>query len=1025
MTTKRKTSYWHCNQCNRSMKHGEDRYNCTVCDDFDFCEQCFTTMNPPHPHRMMKELAYGPPRRRKRLPDCMSGGILTAIEMFADRHCMGIRDQDAYTWFTFKTIGDRAKNFGRGLRRLIEPRTYVAICAQNRPEWMITDFACMFEGFISVPIYCLFTNREIAFVINNTRVTTVVCDESMFHRFIKIIPECPSLRHIICMDTMQDIEAIGRHNESSLVTVEPDDILTIIYTSGSSGFPKGAMITERAFRIGFSHWNSIVTTDHINFSYRPLAWAADRCAVIAVLLIGGRTAFSTNDPSRLMEELALVRPSDFCIVPAVCNKIYSEFIATLTLATQNLSPEAVAAEEKRLLEQFSKLIPIRCESILVGGALVSPKVLAFFKRCFTHCLIEESYGITECGGVTSNDIIDEDVQYRLESVPHLGYTLLDEPFPRGELLIKTTQMFSGYINNDDETKAAFTDDGFFRTGDIVELRTDSNDQQHRIHVIDRKKNFFKLAQGQFVSPEHLESIYLQSPFVDQIYIHGDLLSNLVNAVIIPNQDYVQHQSSLNLEQAILTDLHRIGQEESLRPHEIPSQVIIDHERFTPENGLLTSSMKPCRYKLAQHYAHRFDSSLSSQIKEFMQRGGDSLSAIRLSHQIEKELGISVPLDVIFGSPQFYSDAQLDPSFLTSEVKPCRCLPPTSMTILITGTTGFVGAFLLAELLCTYPRDTRFICLVRCTSSEGAQDPMDRIEKTMHFYHLWKEDYRSQIVAMKGDLSKRYFDLDHATYELLSTQVHLIFHCAANVNFVLPYSRLYDANVLATKEILHFALHNTSSTSIPVHYMSTMSVVPSNMERDMSIDKIPVETLHQNGYTQSKWVAERLVDEAMKRCGLSGMIYRLGLITAHSDTGACNPHDLYTLMFSAMMKMKCYPNDDDDQLIGVPVDVTVKNIVELSKRAEQTCHVMKIEYQLTCKEMITGMKECGVQMEKVNMVEWTSRVNKLCEEYDEYVCIKPWLISGRINEPDENTIKNLNPQTLGKDYACHWMKFLLQ
>jgi long-chain acyl-CoA synthetase len=112
---------------------------------------------------------------------------------------------DSYSWLTFKTIGDRSKNFGHGLRRLIQPRNYLSICAANRPEWMITDFACIFQSIISVPIYTLFTNREIAYVINNTKVSVVVCDKQMLARFLEIHSQCPSLRHLVCMDPISDL----------------------------------------------------------------------------------------------------------------------------------------------------------------------------------------------------------------------------------------------------------------------------------------------------------------------------------------------------------------------------------------------------------------------------------------------------------------------------------------------------------------------------------------------------------------------------------------------------------------------------------------------------------------------------------------------------------------------------------------------------------------------------------------------------------------------------------------------------
>ena len=213
MSDDKKQSYWSCDACGRLIHHGEFRYNCTDCEDYDHCEQCVTTLDPPHPHRMIRELAYGGEEQWECTEINMATGIRCAIAMYWDRHCMGTRDVDkddpsiyldTYSWITYKTIGDRSKTFGHGLRRLIEPRGYLAICAGNRPEWMITDFACMFQSIISVPIYTLFTDHEIAYVINNTKVSVVVCDKERLPRFIRIHDQCPSLEHIVCMDPLSN-----------------------------------------------------------------------------------------------------------------------------------------------------------------------------------------------------------------------------------------------------------------------------------------------------------------------------------------------------------------------------------------------------------------------------------------------------------------------------------------------------------------------------------------------------------------------------------------------------------------------------------------------------------------------------------------------------------------------------------------------------------------------------------------------------------------------------------------------------
>ncbi|CAF0929262.1 unnamed protein product [Rotaria sordida] len=997
-----KSSYWHCNHCYRILKHGEFRFNCIICDNYDLCEECFVTLDPPHPHRMMHELAYG---KEETVQECqnasMANGIQTAITMYHDRYCLGVRDidkinpalyADTYTWLTFETVGIRSKNFGQGLRDIIEPRCYLGICAANRPEWNVFQRKCSFMTTINIILLGMEKNR-------------------------------------LRVHYMGDIETNGSTKQYNSVNIDPNECLTIVYTSGSSGFPKGAMISENSYRATFLQWCHPSPSDQINFCYEPLAWVSDRDAVIRTFFVGGRTGFSTGDISHLMEDLALVRPNNFSTTPAIWNKVYAEFKAALSLAIAHLLPEAVAAEEDRLLQQFSKLIPIRCKTITVGGAMISPVVLNFVKRCFSRCCIYESYGITECGRVTSNNIIKNTLQFRLISVPEMGYTIDDELFPRGELLIKTDEMFSGYINNPEETRAALTEDGFFRTGDIVELRVRPDGELY-VHLIDRKKNFFKLSQGQYISPEFLQSIYIQSPFVEQIYIHGDLLADSIAAVVVPNREYAQafalEHNLKNFDMinpdpqfydAILQDLRLIAEKESLRKHEIPSQLIIDFEPFTPENGLLTSTMKPCRHKLGAYYGDRLKQSntikqrlkiiIETTTKQslltdeednfFIPTGGDSLTAIRLSRRIENDLGISVPISILLQpnmTLQRLATVIRDPSQMSSHSIVQQMLNDSELllditidkrknaivspsVVFITGTTGFVGAFLLAELLLVHSSECKFICLVRC---ESLTNPLDRIRKNMLFHQIWREDFQERIIPLQGDLEKTYFGLDNDIYESLANQIDIIFHCGAAVNFILPYSKLYASNVCGTREIIRLATHTT--TCIPVHYISTLSVLSSDVNKEISIDETSPDSL-VSGYAQSKWVAEKLMAKA-NHLGLPVVIYRLGSICASTETGACNRNDLHTYLFAAMMKLNSYPETIvNAHLHGLPVDFTAKSIVYLSSIQPDVYgkiyHIINPNHAVQFRDIIDCICHCDVQLESVSLEEWRIKLKTISYE----------------------------------------------
>ncbi|CAF1425221.1 unnamed protein product [Adineta ricciae] len=1033
----------YCRNCKRTFKNGEHWYSCLTCSNYNLCHICKVTNPSVHKHDFVCKflMDYGIEKICTRID--LASRILTAIDFNWQKPCFGTRDRsstnpdeylDSYSWQTFAAVGDRIKKFSFGLQNLMQSREYLGICAANRPEWIITDLACLLQSIVSVPIYCQLSNRELAFIINNTCISVIVCDREMLLRFIEIHSQCSTFKHLICMDPvpetlsrtsslsihcMNDIENKNSTKLREYVINQPDDCVTIVYTSGSSGFPKGAMLSEKVYRATYPIRRISSTEERVRFCYRPLAWITDRKGAIATFLEGGCTGFSTGNVTRLMEELTLIAPTFFSAPPTFWNKIYSEFHTTLSMST--------SATEQQLLEKFSKLIPARCRVISIGGAMTSPIVLKFIEQCFSHCKIVEAYGTTECGRITFNyTFLSTMIDYRLESVNEMGYTIEDRPYPRGELLVKTTQMFSGYINNIEETQAALTEDGFFRTGDIVELRG-KIDGKPDLHVVDRKKNFFKLAQGQFVSPESLEGIYLQSLFIDQIYIYGDGLDNCVKAVIVPNEEYVRRLTEAHdlsetdshdfVYNAIMNDLRTIGVKESLQKYEIPSKIILESQPFTPENGLLTLSMKLCRYKLAAHYADRLkeNRTVDDRIKDMIESitgqqlpigqnrpisitmGADSLTGLRLSHMIRKDLGVSIPLQVLFDSnmtlqrlanfvkdpsqslpssteaimSQLLNGAKLE---LNITVKGLRIESACPTRIFLTGATGFVGAFILAEMLRIHPVCCKFVCLVRCKSLSVS--PLHRIRENMIFLQLWKEEYQERLLPLQGDLAEDRFGLDTNTYADLVDQIDLIVHCGATVNFVLPYNILYRPNVLGTLEVIRFACH-VSLACIPIQYISTMSVLPSRMTHDTSVDMIPPDHL-RNGYSQSKWVAEKLVAKA-QRLGLPIAIYRLGSIGAHTLTGACNRHDINTLIISTIMKMSCYPESlVKRRLKELSVDLAVQDIASLDhlqlNSYQKIYHVANTTNGISFRDVIETIRNCDIELECVSDLEWGARLS---------------------------------------------------
>jgi thioester reductase-like protein len=267
------------------------------------------------------------------------------------------------------------------------------------------------------------------------------------------------------------------------------------------------------------------------------------------------------------------------------------------------------------------------------------------------------------------------------------------------------------------------------------------------------------------------------------------------------------------------------------------------------------------------------------------------------------------------------EAVLDP-----EIQPKNALNGSAPErVLLTGATGFLGSFVLIELL----RHTRadVYCLVRAANAEeGAR----KLRKVLEAYGLWDEELSSRIVPVVGDLSEPLLGLGPERFEELAGEIDVIYHSGASVNWVYPYNALKPTNVLGTQEVLRLAVRNRVK---PLHFISTLGVFPlvgrSGVEVVREDDDLSHGGSLYNGYTQSKWVAEMLVETARAR-GLPVCVYRPSLITGDSRTGAWNKDDFTCKMIKTWAGLGTAP-EVGTKLNLVPVDYVSRAIVSLSLR----------------------------------------------------------------------------------------------
>lgn len=460
---------------------------------------------------------------------------------------------------------------------------------------------------------------------------------------------------------------------------------TIYYTSGSTGLPKGAMLPERMIK---QLWLVDSPMPMINLIYMPMNHTSGRSIVFSLLGLGGIGYFTgKKDLSELFDDMRICRPSYMMLVPRVCEMIYQQYqVALDRRSVPGADLDTVKAELLR--ETRDILLGGRLLVASFASAPLAPELSQFMEECLGYKL-GNNYGATEVAAVlTDNRVVRPPViDYKLDDVPELGYFKTDKPYPRGELRIKTSSIMLGYYKRPDVTAEVFDEDGYYKTGDIMqEIAPD-----HLVYI-DRRNNVLKLAQGEFVAIARLEAIFTNGdPLIRQVYLYGSSERAFLVGVFVPNEATLQQMGIADdpaaIKDALREAIQNIARAEQLQPYEVPRDFIVEHEPFSAENGLLAGIGKYQRPKFKERYTGAleavYDRIAASQQDElealrregkelpvleavaravkatlgledvdlskrmsFSDLGGDSLSAVSCSLLLEDIYGIDVPVSVI-------------------------------------------------------------------------------------------------------------------------------------------------------------------------------------------------------------------------------------------------------------------------------------------------------------------------------------------------------------------------------------------
>ncbi|KAK5578657.1 hypothetical protein RB653_008330 [Dictyostelium firmibasis] len=1141
-----------CNGCGGEIwPPKQKRYACNECLNFDLCSECYRKEmiliegtqddkdkllgegyqavkhydTAPLPHQLTFEnqtqfqLVYS--LRGTSTFETMD----KAFKYFSKRPCLGIRERVPitnetpnglsvrYKWLTYNEVHNLSIVFAKSLTQFINRRDFISIYMDNCLEWYITDFASLWAGLVVVPLHHSSNSSNLLEILWNSESKCIVCSSESFKNLIELYDQLTEedklekpivLKLIVHKEETFDQSLVDRLpkgvefktwkemieiGESPITLAKyeftpigPNDLSSVAYTSGSTGVPKGVMKLDSIFNLLLV--NSYVQFPNAVYSYNTLSHS-QRLSDWRYIYMGGRVAIYSGDMNLLFDDLALVRPHSFWAVPRFWNLLYTQFESDLK---QYMSDNPKIDERTATLHCYKgirKLLGERINNLVTGGAPTAPEVLKFMRDCWKDINISNSYGLTEISGVCIDGYISDDVEFKIEPLPSFGYYPTDLPHPRGELVVKSSTMAAGYYKNAQLTSESF-EGGWFKTGDVVELLG-----VRKVKIIDRIKHAFKLANGEFVTPEPLENNFV-SLCIGQIFIYGNSLKTFLVAIVKPSQDCLKQLGlqdlpidelvdNPTLKSKLLSEINIISKEKKLANYEIPKIITIDFTEWTIENKLITGSGKFNRGELYKFYKNKIDNmfetidkiqqalrnnSSNSNIDgnssggsgeqfenyiksilnlnggsednnkfnleslSFIQIGGDSLGAVKLSSLLKEKENIDISPSTILNqnfnlsslsklinekesnqsiiedlkenfkinwneemildddirkSIDLIKSSQTPPSSSSSSKSTPSSSPVLKSenseesfmkSVFITGVTGYLGTFLLFNLLENNVKVEKVYCLIRNVKNE--EEGFKLVERIFEKACIigMNEKIREKVVPVCGDLSKPYFGVSSETFKMLCSSIDMVIHNGAIVNMAYPYANMKSTNVSSTRDILRLCTTGGRHFKKLV-YVSTVGVFFGNGD-DKIDESTPPSTFfldHGNGYNQTKLISDILVREAAS-LGLPTMIFRPGTIFSHTQSGFNNQNDSVGLIIKGILGSKSYPNKNDytnGDLNLSPVDWVSSSMVSLIKHHPYWCGNTKIYHMVNDNrlplETLCQFINREVSLEAINYSDW--------------------------------------------------------
>ena len=565
----------------------------------------------------------------------------------ADAPALRWKEGGRWVEMSHRELGVRAQRIARGLIALgIERGDRVAILANTRPEWTIADAGVMCAGAATAPIYHTNSPEECEYVLSHSGSRLVFCeDPEQLAKVALVRDRCPELEHVVLLTgegpgamTLEELRAAGADLgedavDRRIAEVDPADLATLVYTSGTTGPPKACMLSHSAWIQTAAMYEQVLDLERppvVTFMFLPLAHSLARIIQMVTIDVGGTLAFWQRDPARLLDDIREVHPTHLTCVPRVFEKIFTA--ASAGVAEQSAIRRAIfhwaiatgreargreeqqigwllrrrwALADRLVLSRIRALFGERLRLAMSGAAPIAADVLEFFDAAGVTIL--EGWGLSETTAAgTLNTVGARRIGTVGRTLPRAEVRIADD----GEIVMRGPHVFDGYLHDERATAEAFAD-GWFRTGDIGVI------EDGFLRITGRKKDIIITSSGKNVTPANIETALKESRWIAEAIVYGDNRPYLVALITLDPDEAPALAEKLGVppDRAAMANDERvraaIGEvvdrtnRRFARIEQIKRFTILPHD-LTQAEGELTPTLKVKRKVVYDRYAGEID-----------------------------------------------------------------------------------------------------------------------------------------------------------------------------------------------------------------------------------------------------------------------------------------------------------------------------------------------------------------------------------------------------------------------------------